>query len=57
VSLEEKTLLKGETPDPVNIPPGCRFHPRCPEAKPCCREEVPLYREAAPNHFGACHFI
>ena len=57
VSLEEKTLLKGETPDPVNIPPGCRFHPRCPEAKPRCREEVPLYREAAPNHFGACHFI
>ena len=57
VSLQGKTLLKGETPDPVNIPPGCRFHPRCPEAKPRCREEVPLYREAAPNHFGACHFI
>jgi peptide/nickel transport system ATP-binding protein len=57
VSLAGRTLLKGETPDPVNIPSGCRFHPRCPEVKPRCREEEPLYREVAPGHFGACHFI
>lgn len=57
VSLAGKELLKGETPDPVNIPSGCRFHPRCPEAKPRCREEEPLYREVAPGRFGACHFI
>lgn len=57
ISLLGKTLLKGETPDPVNIPPGCRFHPRCPEMKPRCREEEPLYREVGQGHFGACHFI
>jgi oligopeptide/dipeptide ABC transporter ATP-binding protein len=57
VSLLGKTLLKGETPDPVNIPPGCRFHPRCPEAKPFCREEEPVFREVASNRFGACHYI
>jgi peptide/nickel transport system ATP-binding protein len=57
VSLSDKKLLCGETPDPVNIPAGCRFHPRCPEAKPRCREEEPLYREVAPGHFGACHYI
>jgi len=57
ISLAGRTLLKGETPDPVNIPPGCRFHPRCPEAAERCRDEEPLYREVSPNHFGACHFI
>ncbi len=57
VSLAGKTLLKGETPDPVNIPLGCRFHPRCPEAQPRCSEEEPAYREITPKHFGACHFI
>jgi peptide/nickel transport system ATP-binding protein len=57
VSLSDKKLLCGEAPDPVNIPAGCRFHPRCPEAKPRCREEEPLYREVAPGHFGACHYI
>lgn len=57
VSLAGKKLLKGETPDPVNIPTGCRFHPRCPDAKSRCSEEEPLYREVTPNHFGACHYI
>ncbi len=57
ISLAGKTLLRGETPDPINIPSGCRFHPRCPVAQPRCSEEEPLYREIAPNHFGACHFI
>ncbi len=57
VSLIDKQLLRGETPDPVNIPSGCRFHPRCPEAKPRCGEEEPFYREVAPGHFGACHYI
>ncbi len=57
VSLSGKQLLRGETPDPANIPSGCRFHPRCLEARPRCREEEPLYREVAPGHFGACHLI
>jgi peptide/nickel transport system ATP-binding protein len=57
VSLSNKKLLCGETPDPINIPAGCRFHPRCPEVQKRCREEEPLYREVAPGHFGACHYI
>jgi peptide/nickel transport system ATP-binding protein len=57
VSLAGRKLLQGETPDPVNIPAGCRFHPRCPEVQPRCREEEPLYREVGPNRFAACHFI
>jgi peptide/nickel transport system ATP-binding protein len=57
VSLAGRKLLQGETPDPVNIPAGCRFHPRCPEVQPRCREEEPQYREISAGRFGACHYI
>lgn len=48
--------LEGEIPDPASPPPGCRFHTRCPFAKPRCREEEPRWRELAPGRFAACHF-
>lgn len=37
----QRIILKGETPDPVDIPSGCRFHPRCPLASDRCRQEDP----------------
>ena len=50
-------ILKGEPPSPVNVPPGCPFHPRCPEAQmPLCRDTVPPLRETASDHRVACHF-
>jgi oligopeptide/dipeptide ABC transporter ATP-binding protein len=49
--------LKGEPPSPVNVPSGCPFHPRCPEAQfPICEETVPAFRETASDHWVACHF-
>lgn len=51
----EKILLEGETPSPVHLPTGCRFHPRCPIATERCRREEPLYHEVSPGHFVYCH--
>jgi oligopeptide/dipeptide ABC transporter ATP-binding protein len=58
-------ILAGEPPDPTRIPPGCRFHPRCPEVSSGrsaalgqegrCRGEIPALREIRPGHFAACH--
>ncbi len=52
----ERKMLTGEVPSPMDPPSGCRFHPRCWEATERCRDEEPLFREIAPNHFVACHF-
>ena len=47
--------LKGEIPSPLNPPPGCHFHPRCPHAGPRCSAERPKLKEIAPGHVSACH--
>jgi peptide/nickel transport system ATP-binding protein len=47
--------VKGEIPSPLNPPPGCHFHPRCPAATERCRVEVPKLREIAPGRRSACH--
>ncbi|MCL3883254.1 dipeptide ABC transporter ATP-binding protein [Marivita sp. GX14005] len=49
--------LSGETPSPIDPPPGCRFHTRCPFARERCRTEVPALRDAGPHHRAACHFF
>ena len=53
-----RTILAGEPPDPSNIPPGCRFHPRCPEAEVpgVCVDERPRLTELSVHHLSACHF-
>ena len=48
--------LEGEIPSPVNPPPGCRFHTRCPLAEARCRTEIPEWRELSDGHSVACHF-
>jgi oligopeptide/dipeptide ABC transporter ATP-binding protein len=48
-------VLTGDPPSASNIPPGCRFHPRCPFAFERCSKEVPEFRELAPGHWAACH--
>ena len=47
--------VKGEIPSPLDPPPGCHFHPRCPFAMDRCRDEVPLLKEVAPGRVSACH--
>jgi oligopeptide/dipeptide ABC transporter ATP-binding protein len=47
--------LQGEIPSPIDPPPGCRFHPRCPRAVERCRSVEPEWREVLPGHWAACH--
>jgi peptide/nickel transport system ATP-binding protein len=51
----KKVLPKGEIPNPINPPSGCRFHPRCPAAKDICSIEEPRLIEIEPGHLVACH--
>jgi peptide/nickel transport system ATP-binding protein len=51
---EEPYAIGGVVPDPINLPPGCRFHPRCDIATEICREQSPTMREVTPGHFVAC---
>jgi peptide/nickel transport system ATP-binding protein len=47
--------VKGEIPSPLDPPPGCHFHPRCPFAFERCRVERPVLKEIAPGRMSACH--
>ncbi len=48
--------VKGEIPSPINVPPGCKFHPRCPYKQPICSKKRPLMREIEEGHYAMCHF-
>lgn len=53
----ELVPINGLTPDPTDLPQGCRFNPRCPYATERCRQEHPENVEIEPGHFVACHLI
>ena len=50
-----RIVLGGEVPNPVSPPAGCRFHPRCPRARPQCARQEPEWKEVRPGRFTACH--
>jgi oligopeptide/dipeptide ABC transporter ATP-binding protein len=55
-TLERKRIiLQGEVPSPINPPPGCNFHTRCPHKFEPCPVEIPPLLEIEPNHWVACH--
>jgi oligopeptide/dipeptide ABC transporter ATP-binding protein len=53
----KQIILSGEMPSPMNPPPGCRFHTRCPEASAACSQEVPPLRKVGAGHYVACNRV
>lgn len=53
--MKEKSSIEGDIPSPIKPPSGCRFHTRCPYAKPACSEAVPQMKDAGNGHMVACH--
>ncbi|MGB6371349.1 MAG: ABC transporter ATP-binding protein [Atribacterota bacterium] len=53
----KKVISSGEIPSPVNIPPGCSFHLRCPYKMPICSKVDPEMIEVSPGHIVRCHLI
>jgi peptide/nickel transport system ATP-binding protein len=53
----QRIRLAGEVPSPINPPPGCHFHTRCPIAQfPRCKSETPALKQTSDGHWVACHF-
>jgi oligopeptide/dipeptide ABC transporter ATP-binding protein len=55
-SQKKRFILGGEPPSPMNIPSGCRFHPRCPICNSRCKKEEPILTDVGGGHLVACHF-
>jgi len=51
----DEIVLTGEVPSPINPPPGCYFHPRCPVAMDRCSQEEPVLKDHGDNHLVSCH--
>ena len=50
-----RLVIEGDVPSPMNPPPGCHFHTRCPYAEARCKVDDPPLQEIAPGHVVACH--
>lgn len=53
----ERIILQGETPDPIHLPTGCRFHPRCPMAMEVCKTVDPPCVTVDEQHWAACLLV
>jgi oligopeptide/dipeptide ABC transporter ATP-binding protein len=53
----ERIEVKGDLPDQIDLPPGCRFSPRCPQSMEICFKEEPALWSAGPDHDVFCHLI
>ena len=53
MSGRPRTPIGGEPPNPIDPPPGCPFHPRCPQAIAICKSERPLFRDNVACHLAA----
>ncbi len=54
---KNEIILEGDLPSPINPPSGCRFHTRCPYAKPICKKEEPILKDIGNVHKVACHLF
>ncbi len=50
----QRIILRGEVPGPIQPPSGCRFHPRCPDVMPVCRDQEPVMNAVARHHYVRC---
>jgi oligopeptide transport system ATP-binding protein len=54
---DQRIILTGDVPSPVNPPSGCHFHPRCPSAKPECKVNAPSLKSYGQDHMASCLLI
>lgn len=55
---KKRIILEGDVPSSVNLPSGCRFHPRCPKAIDICREKEPVLKDYdSCGHYVACYLV
>lgn len=54
---KQRVILKGDVPSPIHPPPGCAFHPRCPNRMDGCDQQEPPLKEVAADHHAACYLF